>query len=125
MKRLLLVDDEQNVLVGMKRYFRASGFEVDCASEREEAEALLASIRYDGVIVDLGLTAGLGPDGLGVIQLARESLPQARIVVLTAFGALDLQEQALRLGADAFLQKPRPLEEIRGAIERRAGASRA
>ncbi len=118
MKRLLLVDDERNVLVGMRRYFLAAGFAVDCASEREEAEAMLTTAApYDGVVVDLGLSAGQGPDGLRLIGHARERCRDARIVVLTAFGSPEVRAEALRLGADAFFQKPHPLSELRVALE--------
>ena len=115
--KLLLVDDEKNVLAGLDRYFRVAGFQVDCAREREEAEAMLADGGYDAVLVDLSLTTGHGPDGLGVVQVARDFCPRARIVVLTALGSAVVQQEAYRLGADVFLQKPRPLEEIRGALE--------
>jgi two-component system OmpR family response regulator len=121
MKRLLLVDDEQNVLVGMGRKFRAAGFHVDTAAEREEAEALLASETYDGVIVDLSLTGGYGPEGFKVIVCARENCPRARVLVLTASGSAETRSEAFRLGADAFLQKPQPLDEIRRVLD---GAAR-
>ena len=117
-KRLLLVDDERNVLLGMRRYFRAAGFEVDCATEREEAEALLVETTpYDAVVVDLRITAGYGPDGLRLIGCAREWCPAAGIVVLTAFGSAEVQAEALRLGADAFFHKPAPLAQVRDALE--------
>ncbi len=116
MKRLLFVDDEENILIGMRRYFRSLGYEVDCASEREEAEALASNVSYDGVVVDLCLTTGHGPDGLEVIRWVREHSPAARILVLTAFGSIETQREALRLGADMFLQKPRPLSEIHQAL---------
>lgn len=118
------MDDERNVLLGMRRYFRAAGFEVDCAAEREEAEALLAETTpYDAVVVDLRITAGHGPDGLRLIGCAREWCPAAGIVVLTAFGSAEIQAEALRLGADAFFQKPQPLAEIRGTLETLLGAA--
>jgi DNA-binding response OmpR family regulator len=116
-RRLLLVDDEENVLVGMRRFFSACGFEVDCASEREQAEALLAEHAYDAMIVDLGLTTGKGPDGLEIVRLGRRICPKARIVVLTAFGSAEMETEARSRGADVFLQKPRPLPEIRRALE--------
>ncbi len=122
--RLLLVDDEVNVLVGMRHYFRALGFAVDCATEREEAEALLSSVAYDGVLIDLNLTAGRGPDGLNVIPSARDSCRNARIVVLTASGSAEKEAEALRLGADAYLQKPQPLEKVREALEGPAAGKR-
>ena len=69
-KKLLIVDDEQSVLIGMQCFFVANGFDVDCAQEREEAEALLDHTRYDCLIADLFLTQGHGPDGLDLIGLA-------------------------------------------------------
>lgn len=112
MKRLLIVDDEPNVLLGMKRYFRSLGFEVDGAEEREEAEALIAHSRYDGVILDLCLTTGHGPDGLEIIPYIRSHCPDARLLVLSAVGAPDTQSEAIRLGADDYLQKPQGLAEL-------------
>ncbi|MCL4818726.1 MAG: response regulator [Vicinamibacteria bacterium] len=112
MARLLLVDDEENILTGMRRYFVAHGFLVDCAGEREEAEALVRHTRYDAAVVDLCITQGHGPDGLGVIAAIREHCPAARILVLTAIGASDTHDEALRLGADRFLQKPQPLDHV-------------
>jgi two-component system OmpR family response regulator len=111
-KRLLVVDDEEGILSGMQRYFQSSGYQVDCAREKEEAEALLAHIPYDCLIADLCLTTGHGPDGLAVIGHAREASPATRIVVLTAAESSDTEEEACRLGADVFLRKPTPLAEV-------------
>jgi two-component system OmpR family response regulator len=112
MKKLLLVDDEENVLVGMGRYFRLAGFHVDCARDQEEAEAFLSRASYDGAIVDLCLSPGPGRAGLDVIGGVRKRCPATRIVVLTASGSPESQAEAHRRGADVCLQKPRPLVEI-------------
>ena len=110
--RLLIVEDEPNVLVGMQRYFQDVGFLVDCAREREEAETLLERVPYDCLIADLCLTRGRGPDGLGVVGLARATSPRTRIVVLTAFEGAEAEAEALRLGADLYLHKPMLLAEV-------------
>jgi len=114
---LLLVDDEENILTGMRRYFRACGYQVDCAVEREEAQALAAHGAYDAVIVDLCLTLGHGPDGLELIRWIREHSPTTRIVVLSASASPETLREALRLGADTCLQKPRALGEVHRALE--------
>jgi two-component system response regulator RegA len=111
-KRLLIVDDEPSILVGMRRFFLGLGYTVDCAEEKEEAEALLAHVCYDGVIADLCLTTGFGPDGLSLIGHAREASPQTRVIVLTAVEGEATEAVALRLGADAFLRKPTALDEV-------------
>lgn len=111
-RRLLLVDDEPSVLVGVTRYLTAAGYDVDAVSERAAAEALLATRRYDVMVFDLGLTPGKGPDGLELVRLGRRSSPQAWILVLTAFGREGAEEEARARGANAFLQKPTGMAEI-------------
>ena len=111
-KRLLIVDDEESILVGMKRYFRSHGYEVDCASEREEAEALLSHVPYACVIADLCLRAGHGADGLDVVAYVGARQPQTPVVVLTAYGSPAAEAEAGRLGASVFLSKPQPLERL-------------
>jgi two-component system OmpR family response regulator len=118
MERLLLVDDEENVLIGMRRYFRLAGFHVDCARDQEEAEAFLSRGSYDGAIVDLCLWPGRGSAGLDVIGGMRKRCPATRIVVLTASGSSESQAEAHRRGADICLQKPRPLVEIHQELRR-------
>jgi DNA-binding response OmpR family regulator len=111
-KRLLVVDDEEHIRLGMRRYFQAAGFHVDCAAERDEAEALVANGCYDVAILDLALTPSHGPDGLHLIASLREWCPSTRILVLTAVGAAEVHEEATRLGADHFLLKPQPLDRV-------------
>jgi DNA-binding response OmpR family regulator len=112
MKKLLLVDDEESVLIGMRRYFQLAGFHVDCALDQEEAEAFLSEGSYDAAIVDLCLWPGRGSSGLDVIGGVRERCRSTRILVLTASGSPESQAEAHRRGADLCLQKPRPLAEI-------------
>lgn len=95
--RILVVDDESPILLAMSTYFRMHGYEVDCAREREEAEALLTARRYACVIADLRLTAAHGADGLELVGFVRERCPWTRIVVMTAY---------------AFLHKPKPLPQV-------------
>lgn len=119
MKRLLIVDDEPSILLGMKRYFCARGYEVDCAGEPEEAIALLANVSYAGVITDLCLSEGHGPDGLQVVAYVGARLPQTPVVVLTAYGSPSSELAAKRLGASAVLPKPQSmahLAEVVGAL---------
>jgi two-component system OmpR family response regulator len=122
-KHILLVDDVDAILAPMSRYFRNLGYDVDCAREREEAEALLSHVRYDCLIADLCLTTGHGPDGLAVIGHAHEASPVTRIVVLTAAESSDTEGEALRLGADVFLRKPTPLTEVARAVAGLVGHS--
>jgi DNA-binding response OmpR family regulator len=110
--RLLVVDDEEPILSAIREYFVPLGYDVDCARELEEAEALLAHIRYALVIADLRLTGVHGHEGLELIRFVRERSPWTRIVVLTGYGSTEIEREAIGRGVDAFLQKPQPLSDL-------------
>jgi len=110
--RILVVDDEATILFAMKEYFSDGGFAVDCASEREEAEALIANVLYAAVIADLRLLGSESGDGLDVVLAARERSADTRIVLLSAYTTPEIETRARRHGADLVLRKPRPLQEI-------------
>jgi two-component system nitrogen regulation response regulator NtrX len=114
--RILIIDDEEPIRFAVREYFQHSGYAVDCAQEAEEAEALLAHVRYDAVIADLRLTGIYRTEGLGIISSVRERCPWTRTVLLTAFGSPEVEREARRLGVDAFLHKPRPLAELAGVV---------
>jgi DNA-binding response OmpR family regulator len=118
------VDDEASILTGMRCFFGGLGFDVDCAQEKEEAEALLDHVAYDALIADLCLTVGFGPDGLNLIGHARETCPSIRIVVLTAVEGEETKELASDLGAHAFLRKPTALAEVARVLDRLLEAAR-
>lgn len=110
--RLLVVDDEESILSAIRDYFEPRGYEVDCARELEEAEALLSHIRYALLIADLRLTGVQGNEGLELIRFARERSPWTRTIVLTGYGSSEIEMEAIGRGVDAFLQKPQPLAAL-------------
>ena len=117
MPRLLVVDDEESICFSMSEYFSLQGYKVDTACELEEAEKLLGATNYKVVIQDLRLTMTNNHDGLDMIRLIREHNPQARIVVLTAYGSAEIEDEARRCGADAFLRKPKPLSQVAQVVQ--------
>lgn len=110
--RLLLVEDDEEILSAMGRFFRTRGFEVDRATEREEAEALLANVRYELVIADLRLSGFGGTEGLEIVGAVKKTCPSTRIILLSAYGSPEVEAEARRRGVDAFLHKPKALGEI-------------
>jgi len=117
MPRLLVVDDEESICFSMSEYFSLQGYKVDTANEIEEAEKLLGATNYKVVIQDLRLTITKNHDGLDMIRLVRKHNPQARIVVLTAYGSSEIEDEARRCGADAFLRKPKPLSQVAQVVQ--------
>lgn len=114
--RILVVDDECTIRFALREYLGALGYAVDCAAEKEEAEALIANVDYSVVLADLRLLGSDSREGLEVIAAARDRSRTTRIVLLSAFGSPGLEEQAHALGADRVLRKPRPLSEIAACL---------
>ena len=110
--RILIVDDEEPILFAMREYFEAKGWVVDCARETPEAEALLSENEYGLAILDLRLSGTPGAEGLDLIESVRTRSPRTRIILLTAYGSREIEAEAFRRGADAFLHKPKPLSEV-------------
>jgi DNA-binding NtrC family response regulator len=119
-RRLLIVDDEQSICFSMNEYFTQLGFQVDTASEVEQAERYISTAPYEVIIQDLRLGAG-STEGLEIIRFAHQHSPDTKIVVLTAYGTAEIEDEARRSGALAFLRKPQPLSQVaqvvRGLIE--------
>lgn len=117
MPRLLVVDDEESICFSMSEYFSLHGFSVDTAREMEEAEKLVESTAYRVIIQDLRLGTNRNPDGLNIVRLAHERNPETRIIVLTAYGSAEMEDEARRSGADAFLRKPKPLSQVAQVVQ--------
>ncbi len=110
--RLLVVDDEEAIGRATAMFFRAHGWEVDVAREREEAEAMLSTSRYALALADMRLTGAHGREGLELVGFVRERCPWTRIVVLTGYVSEELAVEVRRRGADLFLEKPVALPEL-------------
>lgn len=117
MPRLLIVDDEESICFSMSEYFSLHGYDVDTARETEEVEKLIESTEYKVVVQDLRLDKNGNTQGLDMIRMIREQNPQTRIIVLTAYGSAEMEEEARRCGADAFLRKPKPLSQVAQVVE--------
>ena len=117
MPRLLVVDDEESICFSMSEYFSLHGYQVDTAREREEAERLIGTTTYQIIIQDLRLGITKDPDGLDIIKLAHTNHPETRIIVLTAYGSAEMEDEARRNGADAFLRKPKPLSQVAQVVQ--------
>ncbi|HUE81341.1 MAG TPA: response regulator [Pyrinomonadaceae bacterium] len=117
MPRLLVVDDEESICFSMSEYFELHGFKVDTAREFEVAEKLIESTDYKVIIQDLRLGSTRSPNGMDIIKLVHRRNPDTRIVVLTAYGSSEIEDEARRCGADAFLRKPKPLSQVAQVVQ--------
>jgi DNA-binding response OmpR family regulator len=109
--RILVVEDELELLKALATYLTSSGYEVHSVSEPEAAQALLGNYTYSLVITDLALT-NIGFTGLDVLTEIWDRARRPRVIVLTGHGEPELQRAARLWGADAYMQKPKPFSEI-------------
>lgn len=124
--RLLLVED--NVRLGKltSAALRASGFAVDVFTNAGEAEAALAVVSYDVIVLDLGLP---DRDGSSLLEPARRHSPSAPIMILTARDDSSSVVELLNRGADDYLCKPFVMDvliaRLRALLRRPGGVKTA
>ena len=116
-RRILILDDHEDLRIALKEYFETKGYDVDCAIEREEAEALLIHVHYDLVLLDLGLTGPHGKEGFEVIRFLRNRAQEPPIILMTADSGRQIEHEGRRLGADGFIRKPIPMASLADLAE--------
>lgn len=108
-KSLLLADDEQIIRKTLYRELTNENFEVLTAASGEEAVEQIKNSCFDLVITDLNMS---GIDGFQVLKAAKKTCAQTMVIILTGYGSMEAIVDALRLGADDFLQKPCDTDEL-------------
>jgi two-component system, NtrC family, response regulator AtoC len=121
MRRVLVVDDEENLRLVVRTFLKRDGYEVEAASGVEEALGLLDSFGPDFVLTDVRMPK-LG--GLDLLATLKAKGDPATVIVMSAYGNVDLAIEAMKAGAYDYLQKPFKAEELlltlRKAEEREA-----
>ena len=104
MKRLLIVEDKESLGLMLRETVEAEGFEAEIASTGAQAVRWLAEgRRYFAVLTDLRLP---GADGIAVLRQAKDSDADCPVIVMSAFGTIENAVEAMKLGAQDFIQKP-------------------
>lgn len=110
--RVLIIDDEKSLLFAMHDYLTRDGFDVICAVELEEAQALLSNLTFDAIITDIRLSAMRPSDGLNVLSFLRQRGITTPVVVVSAHATGEIVEEAQRLGAELIVRKPASLPAL-------------
>ncbi|MCL6543933.1 MAG: sigma-54 dependent transcriptional regulator [Bryobacteraceae bacterium] len=111
--RILVVEDEAKLRRVIELQLQAAGYEVDLAGTAEEA--LRLADRASLVLTDLRLP---GMDGLELLRLLRRQDELLPVVVMTAFGSVEIAVEAMKLGATDFLPKPFSLDHLLTVIQK-------
>lgn len=111
--RLLAVEDEPDLAEVIADYLGSAGHAVDLAPTAQDAEAALATARYDLVLLDLQLPDG---DGLRLLKQLRQSGDRTPVMIVTARDRITERIAGLEAGADDYLVKPYDLDEMHARI---------
>lgn len=114
MKKILVVDDKNPVLLQLKRGLERNGYEVYTASSGKEALEVVNQQRVDLLLLDLKL-----PDigGLEVCKKVREQYPSLPIIIISVVHDVESIVQALKQGADDYVAKPFYISEVLARID--------
>ena len=115
MARILIVDDEPALRDSLQRTLEREGHEIRAVADLRSGRREVAAGEFDLLLSDIRLTDG---SGLDLIAEARQAHPTLRIVALTAFGSVELAVEAMRRGADDFLEKPFRADVLMSRLER-------
>jgi len=113
MGSLLLVEDRRGMRSMLTTALTEDGWSVAAASDGLSAIALLQERRFDAVLSDVCMP---GAGGLEVLAAARKSCPSAQVVLMTAFGTIELAVEAMKQGARDFVTKPFDLDRLLGVM---------
>ena len=122
--RILIAEDDQVLADGLMRSLRAAGAAVDHVASGTEADAaLMTNTEFDLLILDLGLPRMHGLEVLRKLRARGSALP---VLILTAADSVEQRVQGLDCGADDYMAKPFPLQElearVRALVRRGAGS---
>ncbi len=115
MRRVLVVDDEENLRIVLKTLLRRHGYEVETAQSGEEALGLVERFGPDFVITDVKMPKMGGMDLLATLK-AKGDL--TTVIVMSAYGNLDLAIEAIKAGAYDYVHKPFKPDEIVFALRK-------
>lgn len=115
--KLLVVDDEQDLLELLVRRLKRKGFEVDSAGNAEDALLLVKQNEYDIGVFDIRLP---GMDGIGLLKETKKVQPDIEVLILTGHGTIDTAIEAMKVGAFDYIAKPYNLSELELTIGKAA-----
>ena len=107
--QVLIVDDHPHMVALIKRWLVRAGYHVTGVTTVQEALAALTMHAPAWVITDLMMPTG---DGMDILSYAHAHDPQAKVIIMTAFGSEAMRQRALARGAHAFLSKPFSCEAL-------------
>jgi DNA-binding NtrC family response regulator len=106
--KMLIADDQPQILEALRLLLKSEGYQLEMVRTPALLLEALAHESFDGVLIDLNYTRDTtsGQEGMDLVVRIKEIDPQLPVIVMTAWGNIDLAVEAMRRGASDFIQKP-------------------
>jgi len=108
-KRLLIIDDEENMRHMLSSMLKKSGYRVSTASNGSQALDMVDQTLYDFILCDLKMP---GMSGMEFFEAARDKLWASTVIMMSAYASIDTAVEAMKKGAYDFISKPFKLDEV-------------
>jgi DNA-binding NtrC family response regulator len=118
--RVLLVDDEEDLLYTLAERLMLRGYEVDAFTDGVAAVSHAQTQRHDVAIVDVKMP---GMSGIEILAALKKQKPNLPIIMLTGHGSEENGQEGMRQGAFAYLIKPTNLRDLMESMERAVKAT--
>ena len=111
--KLLIVDDQYGIRLLLQEIFKKEGYEVFQAANGFQAIDIVVKDCPDLVILDMKIP---GMDGVEILKRIKEINKDIKVILMTAYGELDIIEEAKKLGALQYFPKPFDIDEIKKVV---------
>jgi len=117
MAKLLIVDDEKNIRSHLGTFLESCGYEVRTVESAQQAMVLLSSDdhSFDLILTDYRMA---GVNGVELLEQARRQIPDAAVILMTAYATIENAVEAMKAGAYDYLPKPFSLQQVQHVVER-------
>ncbi len=123
---ILIVDDDPSVIASLTLLLKQAGYRSQCASSPEAALSLVKQGNFDLALLDMNFSRQTsGEEGIRLLQLIRADKPDLPVVLITAWGSINLAVQGIRAGASDFITKPWTHQQIIQAVKTALGLAEA
>jgi len=120
MKKLLIVDDETEILAFLKEFFEDRGYSVTTAASSDEARQALELEKPLVALLDIKMKTN--EDGLELLRWIKEKSPKVKVIMVTSLEHQEIVEKAKSLGADDYITKPLELQYLETSVSEKVDA---
>ncbi|HEX9777554.1 MAG TPA: response regulator [Geopsychrobacteraceae bacterium] len=115
MKKILIVDDEENARIGLGKLLSHEGYQVDSVGNGQEALDYLEKQQVHLVISDINMPQ---MNGLAFLKILNRDYPNIDVIMITAYGGVGSYVEAMNLGAKEYINKPIKMDELKLIMKR-------